>query len=82
LELFVCGDSNELDIDDLEQATAYQHYTKDSPSIKNLWAVVREMSPEDKKKFLTFATGSDRVPCKGVSHLALVITRDGPDSNR
>lgn len=82
LELFVCGDSNELDIDDLEQATAYQHYTKESPSIKNLWAVVREMSSEDKKKFLTFATGSDRVPCKGVSHLALVITRDGPDSNR
>ena len=34
----------------------------------------------DKKKVLSFATGSDRAPIKGLGSLRFVISRMGPDS--
>ena len=37
---------------------------------------------ENKKKFLSFATGSDRSPIGGLKNLHLVITRHGEDSDR
>jgi len=33
LELLVCGDAEEIDIDDLEHATAYQHYNKETTGL-------------------------------------------------
>jgi len=52
------------------------------PIIVWLWEILHEYTTELKKKFLTFSTGSDRVPYKGAASLSLVITRCGPDSNR
>jgi ubiquitin-protein ligase E3 A len=37
---------------------------------------------EDKKKFLAFATGSDRAPIGGLKAMRFSITRHGEDGDR
>jgi ubiquitin-protein ligase E3 A len=44
--------------------------------------VVHSLSEEHKKKLLFFATGSDRVPIKGLGNLPFVISRNGPHCDR
>ena len=43
---------------------------------------VRACSQEEKKRFLSFCTGSDRSPIKGLGSLKFVISRAGPDSEQ
>ena len=38
---------------------------------------MHEFSEEEKKKFLFFCTGSDRVPIQGLRSLKFVISRNG-----
>ncbi|KAF1795849.1 Nucleotide-binding alpha-beta plait domain [Phytophthora cactorum] len=49
---------------------------------RDFWIIVHALPLEDKKKLLRFATGSDRVPIRGLSNLVFVISRNGPDSDR
>lgn len=49
---------------------------------RNFWEVFYEFSDKEKKQFLAFVTGSDRVPVGGLSKLQLIIVKNGPDSNR
>lgn len=51
-------------------------------SDRDFWVIVHALPLEDKKKLLRFATGSDRVPIRGLSNLVFVISRNGPDSDR
>ncbi len=81
LELLIAGESN-FDFHALEAAAIYEDgYNKDSRVIKDFWSVVHELSIEEKKKFLFFCTGSDRVPIKGLGNLEFVISRSA-DSDR
>jgi len=81
LQLLVCGSDN-CDFHELERTTRYEDgYTKDSQLMKWFWEILHDLSLEDKKKFLAFCTGSDRVPISGLSEIRLVISRNGPDSN-
>lgn len=80
LELLVCG-IRELSFAGLEEGAQYQDgYDENSPTIKNLWQSVHEMSPENRLKFLAFCTGTDRVPISGLQSLGFTISRNGPDS--
>jgi len=84
LEQLICG-SEELDFDALENHTLYDDgYVKESESIRLFWKVAHSLSDEDKKKLLFFATGSDRVPIKGLGNLnpSFVVSRNGPCSER
>lgn len=45
--------------------------------MRDFWEVVHELSPEEKKKFLFFSTGSDRAPIGGLSKLRLIIGKNG-----
>jgi ubiquitin-protein ligase E3 A len=82
LQLLVCG-SPELDFKQLEEVTRYEDgFTAESPVIKQFWEIVHSMSLEDKKKLLSFCTGSDRVPIKGLGHVSFTISKNGPDSDR
>merc|ERR1719471_2432714 len=82
LELLVCG-SPEFDFEALEGACHYQDgYTKDSGIIKWLWEILHSLDEPAKRKFLEFATGSDRVPIRGLGALRLVITKAGGDLNQ
>uniref|UniRef100_T1IQC0 Ubiquitin-protein ligase E3A n=1 Tax=Strigamia maritima TaxID=126957 RepID=T1IQC0_STRMM len=82
VELLVCGNKN-FDFNALEEATEYDNgYNTDSPVIRYFWEIVHELSLEQKRKLLQFTTGSDRVPVGGLSKLKLIISRNGPDSDR
>ncbi|KAJ2755499.1 Ubiquitin-protein ligase E3A [Coemansia pectinata] len=82
LELLVCGCSD-LDFGALEGATIYDGgYSKDAQVIQHFWKVVGEFSDELKRKLLSFATSSDRVPIGGLGKLHFVIAKNGGDSDR
>jgi len=82
LELIICG-SPTLDFEELEASTRYEDgYTESSNVIRWLWEIIHEMSMEDKKSLLMFATGTDRVPVRGLGHLRLTISKHGGDCDR
>jgi len=77
----ICG-SPHLDFAQLEKVTTYEGgFTKDTPIIKQFWEVVHEFTEEQKKAFLSFCTGSDRAPIKGLGSMVFIIARHGPDSD-
>ena len=82
LELLICG-SPVLDFEALERAAQYDDgFSRQHPTIALLWEVIHELPLELQKKFLFFATGSDRVPIKGLGNLNFVISRNGADQER
>ncbi|CAF3358329.1 unnamed protein product [Rotaria sp. Silwood1] len=82
IDLLVAG-SQVLDFNQLASAADYDGgYTKDSPTIRNFWSVLMTFTDEKKRKFLQFTTGSDRAPIGGLARLKLIISRNGPDSDR
>jgi len=75
LMALVVGNEN-YDWDVLEQNCAYKEgYTADHETIVFFWEVFRELTAEDKKKFLLFLTGSDRIPIAGMSSVKITIQR-------
>lgn len=82
LQLLICG-STLIDLEGFQEAAVYQDgYTKESQTIQELWEVVHALSQEDKKRFLFFITGSDRVPIKGLRSVQFYIGRGGSDTDR
>ena len=67
----------EVDIRELEKVVKYEGYSRESPTIKDFWAVVREYDQAQRKKLLEFVTASDRVPVGGMSGITFVIQRNG-----
>lgn len=51
-------------------------------SCRHFWEVVHEMSVEEKRRLLQFATGSDRIPVGGMAKLHFIIARNGTDSDK
>ena len=79
LELLICG-SPFLDFGALERVAQYDDgYSREHPTIALLWEVIHELPLELQKKFLFFATGSDRVPIKGLGNLTFVVSKNGSD---
>ncbi len=75
--------SKEYDFSELERVTEYEgEYSAETPVIRQFWSVVHEMPEAEQRQLLQFATGSDRIPIGGMSHLKFVIARQGPDSDR
>ena len=82
LELLICG-SSEFDFDALESSTRYEDgLHKDSKIIKDFWSIAHNLSDKNKRKLLTFCTGSDRVPINGLGALILTISKNGNDNNK
>ena len=82
LELLICG-CPVFDFRELELAATYEDgYNRSHPTIRTLWSVVNEMTVDQKKVFLMFVTGSDRVPLKGLVNLTFIVQRHGEDSDR
>lgn len=81
LKELICG-SDVLDMTELERGTRYDsNYSPEHPSIKLFWKVVHALSQDEQRRFLRFATGSDRSPIGGLQNLQLVIVHQ-PDSDR
>ncbi|XP_068730532.1 ubiquitin-protein ligase E3A-like [Montipora capricornis] len=82
LELLICG-CPVINFHELELAATYEDgYNYNHPAIQMLWEVVNEMTVGQKKAFLMFVTGSDRVPLKGLANLTFIVQRHGEDSDR
>ncbi|KAJ3275509.1 putative E3 ubiquitin-protein ligase HTD2 [Terramyces sp. JEL0728] len=81
LQELICG-SPSLDFKALQESAVYDGYEADTLVIKYFWEIVQDFTDEQKKQFLVFTTGSDRVPVGGLGKLQFVIARNGTDSDR
>ncbi|XP_033210790.1 probable E3 ubiquitin-protein ligase HERC4 isoform X2 [Belonocnema kinseyi] len=69
----VVGNEN-YDWQELERNASYKEgYTKDDPTVVLFWQVFHELTLEEKKKFLLFLTGSDRIPIQGMKAIKITI---------
>uniref|UniRef100_A0A0P5J2E5 E3 ubiquitin-protein ligase HERC3 n=1 Tax=Daphnia magna TaxID=35525 RepID=A0A0P5J2E5_9CRUS len=66
----------------LQENAEYKNgFSSDHPTIRLFWEVFHELSLEQKKNFLLFLTGSDRIPILGMKALKVIIQRTaGGDS--
>jgi len=62
VEIWVCGKSK-VDIDLLKRHTSYSGGLNDeAPRIKYLWEVLKELSDNEKLRFVKFCWGQERLP--------------------
>ncbi|XP_043912312.1 probable E3 ubiquitin-protein ligase HERC4 isoform X2 [Protopterus annectens] len=77
LQAMVVGNTD-YDWKELEKTTEYKgEYWAGHPTIKLFWETFHELCLDNKKKFLLFLTGSDRIPLQGMKSLKLVIQPTG-----
>ncbi|XP_076460072.1 putative E3 ubiquitin-protein ligase HERC4 [Babylonia areolata] len=77
LQAMVIG-NEEYDFEELERNTQYKgDYYRYHETIKFFWDVFHSFSLENKKKYLLFLTGSDRIPVLGMSHIKMIIQPTG-----
>lgn len=77
LMAMVVGNEN-YDWEELERNAEYKDdFSKDHPTIRLLWEVFHELDLEQKKKFLMFLTGYDRIPIFGMKSLKITIQPTG-----
>ncbi|KAI8470880.1 MAG: hypothetical protein J3K34DRAFT_451731 [Monoraphidium minutum] len=84
LEQLVCG-GRTLDLEALEAATRYEDgYAAGSPVIRWFWEIAHALDEPGRKRLLSFITGTDRVPIRGLGALSppFVITPNGGHSDR
>ena len=73
LRLVVCGNP-EYDFTELDHETSYGNgYHREHPTILIFWETLHSFSHELKRKFLSFLSGSDRVPVSGLASLKFKI---------
>lgn len=66
----LAGDDVPIDIDDLRRHTSYLGgYSEISPTVRALWAVLKEFGNDERKAFLKFVTSCSQPPLLGFKHL-------------
>lgn len=69
----VVGNEN-YDWHALEEAADYKNgYKSSDPTIRWFWEVIHELPLQEKKKFLLFLTGSDRIPIQGMKAIKIIV---------
>ncbi|XP_063166477.1 probable E3 ubiquitin-protein ligase HERC6 [Candoia aspera] len=75
------GNAN-YDWDLYEENAAYSGtYSATHPTIKMFWEVFHELTLEDKKGFLLFVVGSDRIPVTGMKSWKIIHPHDSPSED-
>ncbi|XP_018611660.2 probable E3 ubiquitin-protein ligase HERC4 isoform X2 [Scleropages formosus] len=72
LMAFLTGNIN-YEWEELRKNAKYKSYEPTDENIQNFWSVFTELSEQQKKNFLSYMTGSDRLPVGGLSRLHLTI---------
>ncbi|XP_025109436.1 probable E3 ubiquitin-protein ligase HERC4 isoform X2 [Pomacea canaliculata] len=81
LQALVIG-NEDYDFHELEKNAEYKgEYHRYHPTIKLFWEVFYDLSIQNKKKFLLFLTGSDRIPVLGMKYVKIVIQPTGGGEN-
>jgi len=78
IQIVISGDTGGINIKDLQAHTLYTGgYTTFSSTVRDLWEVLLEFSPDQLKKFLKFVTACTRPPMMGFKNLSpkFTITR-------
>lgn len=80
LMALVTGNEN-YDWTELERSAEYKgEYYPDHQVIKMFWEVFHELTVDQKKQFLIFLTGTDRIPILGMKSLKVIIQSTADDS--
>ncbi|CAG0920580.1 unnamed protein product [Notodromas monacha] len=70
--------NEDYDWDQLEKSSEYKNgYTKDDPTIRLFWQVFHGLTTDEKKRFLKFLTGTDRIPILGMKSVKLLFQPTG-----
>ncbi|XP_033108381.1 probable E3 ubiquitin-protein ligase HERC3 [Anneissia japonica] len=72
LKTMVVG-SDSYDWKEFESLVEYRYISKTHETIQFFWQVFHDFTLQEKKKFLEFLTGSDRIPVQGMSQLKMII---------
>uniref|UniRef100_G3SQ72 HECT and RLD domain containing E3 ubiquitin protein ligase family member 6 n=1 Tax=Loxodonta africana TaxID=9785 RepID=G3SQ72_LOXAF len=80
--------NTDYDWEDFEKNATYdQGYYKSHPTIQMFWKAFHKLTLDEKRKFLFFLTGSDRLHVKGIRNIGIVFRcpetfseNDGPRS--
>ncbi|XP_059410596.1 probable E3 ubiquitin-protein ligase HERC3 [Carassius carassius] len=74
--------SRQYEWKELQLCASYEKCSASDELIKNFWTVFFELSEENKRKFLIFLYGTDRVPVGGFSKRSLkILLLDSPDAD-
>ncbi|KAJ1524442.1 hypothetical protein ONE63_010939 [Megalurothrips usitatus] len=69
----VIGNEN-YDWEELKRHAEYKNgYKEDDPTIRLFWEVFMELPLVEKKKFLMFLTGTDRIPLQGMKAIKIIF---------
>ena len=80
LRSLICGQGGEIQISLLRSNAKYEGgFTDDDPYIADFWNALDSMDESQKRKFLVFVTGSDRLPLGGLSGVTLTIQQNGAE---
>ena len=90
LQTLIGGDSSEIDLADLRKNTLYGGVYQigddglEHPTVKLFWNVIRDLSEDDRRRFLKYVTSTPRAPLLGFSQLRppFSIRDSGPDQQR
>ncbi|OZJ02434.1 hypothetical protein BZG36_04466 [Bifiguratus adelaidae] len=84
LQVLLGGASIPLDIQDLQRHTQYAGYAPEDRVIKDFWAVIKSLKPDETSKFIKFVTSCSRPPLLGFKELnpAFCIRNAGADDER
>lgn len=74
--------NQEIDINVLKSLSVYENFSPSEPVILWFWEIIGELSPEMKKKLLSFVTGTERIPAVESSQMSLKIFCQGEDCDR
>jgi hypothetical protein len=73
-----------LDFRELQLSTEYvgpENWNAENPTVQKFWAIIHDLTFEEKQKFLLFVTGSSKAPLGGLKNIHLRIQRMGPHTN-
>ena len=80
LKLLVCGESGDLDFAILRENAKYESgYSAEDPYMQSFWRILQSFDDVQKRKFLTFVTGSDRVPLGGLQDVKITVQKNGAE---
>lgn len=80
LEELLCGSRDIGDLSLLRIHTTYRgKFDDEHPCVNYLWEILSELPTVQQRRFLTFVTGSDRVPVGGIENVKLVVQSTGQD---
>ncbi|KAF4678782.1 putative E3 ubiquitin-protein ligase herc3 [Perkinsus olseni] len=80
LHAILCGEQK-LDFDALRKSARYEGapYKEDYPYMQAFWKIVSDFNDTQKRQFLKFVTGSDRVPLGGLGSIRMIVQKNGGD---